>query len=629
MGFRFVVLDFETRSSSDLTKGVTPYVQNFEPICMAVKFGNSKTDIVFFDNIKPLCKTILNFSKRNYVVAHNVAFDFSVFQKITGCEDKAILRWIDTSTLSNFLGGPSGLYPCGLFWELGIKKSYGIDLIDTLSKPYKDYGTKRTPVVCEGVKTEDHVKNGFVEHEKLFQAMGKYCIQDVEVTYELFKKLYPYYEEFKSQKSHLNFVLNFLRNKRGLHFDMDKVEKYKDIYDALCDKYVKLLRKVTKNDTFKMHSPIQIKKFLKKHGHSIEKTRLNDLEVLKSKEPAVKNFLKLIKTRPTSAGKKFHTISKNNFNGVIFDSLRFYGAITGRYIASGTLQSLNMPRRFGKIGDLTKEEFLKKHKFDSFKILRGQIRECLIPHEGCEFVGGDFSAIELKLILACCGEKKKLEKIEGGWDAYKFLASKVFKKPMDNVTTNERYIAKRATLAFGYGLGVNTLINTLAGDFIHIDEKEAESLKNIYFSTFTNVYNFWNRIFSPFRSVKQGGTVKVEVPFSKKPLYFWGVEKSVDKGRYVYRCKSSYGGFKNIYSSMLCGLVVQSLAVGVFHNAERELYKKFKILVDLPVHDEFVCSVKKGAIDLDEFKQCIETPPKWLPFEKLSAEVWKGDYYSK
>ena len=625
----YIVIDFETRSSVDIKKGATPYVNACEPICLSIKPKQGKVQVFFFEEIKPICIKLLNFSKRNKLVAHNASFDFKVFQKVTNCEDIVLSRFIDTSILSSYCGGPVGLYPASIFWDLDNTKDFGKDLIQTLCIPV----SRKTPKTCRGYETKNMKReNGFIVDDKLFKLLGNYCMKDVQTTEELLKKLNFALPEFFKQKVYFNNALNYFRNKRGLSFDIEKVKLLKETFDNLTELYKKFIKKVTKNPDFNIDSPLQIKAFLKKHGFSVDTTQAHDLLEIKTDSKLINTFIKLVLTRPTKVGKKFHTILENEDNGVIKDSIFFHDSVTGRYQSREPLGALNMPRKLESSNvyeDIKNKSFFTKYKFDSYKIIRGQMRSCLIPHKGCEFIGGDFSAIELKLLLAEAGEFSKLEKLQKGFDFYKFMASKVFNKDLKDVTTKERYIAKRATLAFGYGMGLVLLIDTLRKDSIHLESKKALKLKDFYFESFPKVKNFWYKLFQPFTKIKSGEDVQVKVPFSGKTIYFRDVkiDRVGDFKQYSYRTRK--GGREGIYHSKVGGIVTQSLAVGVFHEAERRLYDRFKLLVDLPVHDEFVCSVKKGTVSLEEFKDCIETPPKWLPFKKVNSEVWKGDCYKK
>ena len=535
----YIVIDFETRSSFPLKKGATPYVALCEPMCMAVKPKDKRATVVYFQDIKPLAEKILTFSKKNYVVAHNASFDFKVFQKVTGCPDSAIENWIDTQTLSLFSGGSDSLEKCGKFWGLENSKINDGGLLDVLATPKH----KRTPKLCHGLEIKNlKVVNGFIEDEYLFHKLGEYCKGDTLATDELFLRLLPNYSEFVKKDIDKNFILNYLRNKKGIHFDLKKVEILKNTYEELWDKYQQIGRIITKNwvspkgKTFNINSHKHFTQYLSEKGYHIKTTQEKDLFQIKPKEEDIKDLIKLRISRPNVMGRRYETILNHNIDGVIYDSIFFYDAITGRYISRGTVQALNFPRSLKIDKDVFKlikeKKFFKTYTFDSYKHVIGLMRSCIIPHKGCEFLGGDFSAIELKLLLAAVGEYQKLKKVQAGWDVYKYFASKVFKKPENKITVEERYIAKRATLSFGYGTGVEKLIETLLEDKIVLSVKDAQDLKNAYFKTFPKIKLFWKKMFKPFLKARRIPHVEIEVPFCKKKLHFWNIENVKETDRW-------------------------------------------------------------------------------------------------
>ena len=642
----YMVLDFETRSTADINRGITHYLTGCEAICMGVKPFNGKSQVVFFKDIAPLAEKLKVFAQRNFIVCHNAVFDFAVFQKITKCEDSLLLRFIDTACLSSFSGFPTfesgyvSLYQASRFF--GVRqKAYGKHLIDTLSIPY----SKKTPALCEGIETKRYVQpNGYVEHPKLYEKMGKYCLDDVESTYDLFGKISKNVDLFHKLGLHRNYYLNFLRNRKGVAFDTHLAGVLKKQLERLGHIYSFYAKMVTGDDEFNVNSSQQVKKFLNKHNVYPKTTQSKDLLRVGSPDPKVKKLIKLRLTRPTGIAKKLDTIlSRCNRSNIVKDSMFFHGAFSGRYTSSGTLNLLNFPRNEGDLEevyeDIRTDVFFKKNMFNSFKLLKGQMRKCVWAHEECLFYGGDFSAIEFRLLMACSKSVNTLKKINAGWDAYVSMASFIYDKPEKGVTKQERYVAKRAVLAFGYGLGTNALIDMLAQDDIHIGHALALKAYTRYFDMFPRVKMFWEECFRPFKGVKKKELVEVKVPFSGKKLFFHGVQEKEDRNypNGSVSCYRSPMGLVPIYPSKVCALAVQSLAAGLFHFAERNLYEELGLISDIPIHDEFLCSVKKedikaGKISLNVFKDCISRVPEWLPksgFPEIKTEVWEGKRYLK
>ena len=100
------------------------------------------------------------------------------------------------------------------------------------------------------------------------------------------------------------------------------------------------------------------------------------------------------------------------------------------------------------------------------------------------------------------GERQTLKKIIQGGDFYVRMAKKVFNK--SEITKEERYIAKRAVLARGYGLGHSTLMSILSQDEIYISPQRARELLRFYDEVLPKVKSFWYEMFKPFKQAVKG-----------------------------------------------------------------------------------------------------------------------------
>ena len=332
----FITLDFETKSSVPIERGAELYIKEAEPLCFSFKDqGKDVTTLKDKNRIKTFCKSLIFYLRRgNHVVAHNAAFDFMMFQKLTRCPNDLYKNFIDTSLLSRVFSGPGRLEDCVHFWNLKNKKSYGKDLIEALSVPY----TKKSPKVVQGVTLKDHVRaDGFVKNERLFNLMVRYCEQDVEVTYELFKKLIPYFldNEYIIEKIRKSDYINFLRNREGIRFDLGLVDTLRETENKLGEVYQRRAKALTNNPDFNLNSSVQFMKYIKENGYKdVKSTRSSELNNLKNNLPKNSNLKQLIDlrlNRPSGKTKNFEKILEHSKECRIFNSVQFYGASTGRY----------------------------------------------------------------------------------------------------------------------------------------------------------------------------------------------------------------------------------------------------------------------------------------------------------
>lgn len=92
--------------------------------------------------------------------------------------------------------------------------------------------------------------------------------------------------------------------------------------------------------------------------------------------------------------------------------------------------------------------------YDVSKLTASTVRGCIIPTAGNKLVVADYSNVEGRGLAWLAGEEGALATFRAGTDIYKVLASSMFKVPYDEVTKDQRQIAKAAILGLGYGGGV-------------------------------------------------------------------------------------------------------------------------------------------------------------------------------
>ena len=111
-----------------------------------------------------------------------------------------------------------------------------------------------------------------------------------------------------------------------------------------------------------------------------------------------------------------------------------------------------------------------------------EIRRAFVPEPGCLFFSADYSQIELRVMAHLSGDKNMIEAFREGHDIHAATAAKIYKKPIGEVTRDERTKAKRANFGIIYGITVFGLAERLG-----ISRDEARRLIEGYFSTFPRV----------------------------------------------------------------------------------------------------------------------------------------------
>ena len=633
----FVVLDFETRSLVDLTvMGAYKYCKHpkTEPIILTYSVNGRDVKYAVKKNIKKTCLMLYEkyFSKGYTFVAHNVYFDYFLFTSITKKYPKKL---VCTALLSCVAGGPKSLNDSAIFFKSPVKKDVqGKALISVLSIPAKK--VKRSHLF--GVKLD---RSGlYVENKKLFKLFLEYAVRDTEACLYLYEKLNKFQKHIEEHKIDKNYKINAIRSKRGLLFDIDLVKKSIHVLAKFKKRLDKKVVELTKNENFNLNSSKQVLEFLNsfelaefENTQTAYLKRFYDLykKRLKKEFKPLLDFIKLKLDYPKSTTAKFNAIVEKTYKGLSYDNFTSFDTITGRFKGVG-INILNFKRSVGEekvkenIKNLKKGVFLKKEKGEACRQLEGSIRAFIKARPNKVFLGGDFSQIELRLLLLASGHRSEVEKLYKGFDYYVEYGKKAFKKK--EITDAERYIAKRAVLSLGYGMGHKALKGTFLNEGIDISTEFSEELVKTYRSLFYKVREYQYNLLSLFPNIV--------VPFTNRKLFYgypeykkvWNKFKESYEMTWTY--KANTGAEIAITPGMLAGHAIQSLARDVFCYKERELYKKGYNLV-IPFHDEFVAEEDVNFSLKTWEKDFKSSPPflKKLGFEYLDCSVWKGLRYYK
>ena len=114
-----------------------------------------------------------------------------------------------------------------------------------------------------------------------------------------------------------------------------------------------------------------------------------------------------------------------------------------------------------------------------------EVRKAFVPDDGCLFLSADYSQIELRIMAHLSGDKNMIEDFRSGYDIHAATAAKIYKKPIEEVTKDERRKAKTANFGIIYGISVFGLAERM-----NVDRREAKELIDNYFETYKGVYDY-------------------------------------------------------------------------------------------------------------------------------------------
>ncbi len=201
-----------------------------------------------------------------------------------------------------------------------------------------------------------------------------------------------------------------------------------------------------------------------------------------------------------------------------------------------------------------------------------EIRKAFIPEPGCLFFSADYSQIELRVMAHLSQDPNMIEVFREGKDLHAATAANIYKKPIEEVTRDERTKSKRANFGIIYGITVFGLAERL-----DIPRDEAKMLIDGYFQTFPEVHDYMEK--SKEIARKQG---YVTTLFGRRRYL-----PDINSANSVVR------GFaeRNAINAPIQGTAADIIKVAMIHIFQRFKAEGIKSKMILQVHDELNFSV--------------------------------------
>lgn len=114
-----------------------------------------------------------------------------------------------------------------------------------------------------------------------------------------------------------------------------------------------------------------------------------------------------------------------------------------------------------------------------------EIRRAFIADPGHLFLSADYSQIELRLVADFANDETMIEAFRNGDDIHAITASKIYHKPLAEVSADERRHAKTANFGILYGISAFGLSSRLG-----IPRSDAKELIDNYFATFPTIHKY-------------------------------------------------------------------------------------------------------------------------------------------
>ncbi len=198
--------------------------------------------------------------------------------------------------------------------------------------------------------------------------------------------------------------------------------------------------------------------------------------------------------------------------------------------------------------------------------------------DGHLFLSADYSQIELRIMAALSKDENLLEAFRNEQDVHATTASKIFKVPLDEVTSEMRRKAKTANFGIIYGISAFGL-----SDRLNISRTEAKELIDGYFENFFRVKEFMDE--------------SIQIARDKG-----FVETIRGRRRYLKDINSANAVVRGVAERNAINAPIQGSAADIIKlamiNIWNELKKQnLKAKMTLQVHDELNFDVPKEELD--------------------------------
>jgi DNA polymerase III epsilon subunit-like protein len=620
-----VFLDFESFWSTDHTMSkMSPieYVMSpkTEIISVAIKVGDYPTDVIFGEDKIRHALNKLDWSNK-MAIGHNMSgFDSMILKWRFGIQPA---MWGCTAAMARpKYAKTTGVSLKALAKEFGIGAKLELEATNTKGKYLKDFTPEELDAMSEYNKVDTELCAA------LFKRMVKGFLKDELVLIHLTTQMLVN-PQFVLDKGLLEAALSVERaNKHKALLDLAKLirEGQSDIEIEWSDeeavaefvrsemasapRFAKLLEscgvevpmKPSPTDPTKQ-VPALAKTdegFLKLQDHpnplvaSAARTRLSVKSTIL--EPRLEAFLRA----GAACGGKLPV------------PLKYCGAdTTGRW--SGEHHNMqNLPR----IGSKPKTS--------------DALRNSLKAPKGHKVVVADLSGIELRVnhFLWKVQSSMDLYKSDAEADLYRAFAAARYGITPEEVTKDQRQLAKVAQLGLGFGAGAATFrkVAKLMGG-LDLSDEDAEAVTTAWRATYHDIVQGWRRCHDALPDILQGtsklidpwGMCETELGAIRLPsgrrIYYPALRTEVDTNG---KKEWWYGEGRHkarIYAGKITENCVQALARDVIAGNAIDFWRATRFEPVLMVHDELVYVVPEtdaqGA--LDELQKIMRTPPKWWP----------------
>ena len=438
--------------------------------------------------------------------------------------------------------------------------------MDYLAEIYLRYQTIHYEELVGG-KGKNQIDIRFVDLDLLCN----YAAEDADITFQLKQILEKELQENGLENLFYEIEMPLLRvlsimERNGVRIDSEALRQSSEILTAELIVIEKEIHDMV-GFSFNVSSPAQVGEILfdrlklddkaKKTKTGQYSTQEDILEKIRSKHPIIGKILdfrglkKLLSTYIDALPQLI-----NPRTGKVHTSFNQTVAATGRLSSTNpNLQNIPIRDAQGK-----------------------EIRKAFIPDEGCVFLSADYSQIELRIMAHLSGDSNMLDAFNSGLDIHTATAAKIYKIPVEEVTSDMRRKAKTANFGIIYGISTFGLSERLT-----IPRAEAKELIDGYFATYPDVKRYMDE---SIQRAKENGYV--ETIFGRKRYL-----ADINSQNSVVR------GFaeRNAINAPIQGSAADIIKIAMVNIQKRLTAENLQTKMTMQVHDELNFTVPQAEIE--------------------------------
>jgi DNA polymerase bacteriophage-type len=633
-------IDFETRSTIDLAdRGLDIYANDSTTEVLCIAFGTEPYSVICGSHSEPNLKPLLDHvASGGKIQAWNAMFEYAIWNCVCvpkyGWPELKLEQCIDSMAIAAANNVPQSLGDAAIFMDASQQKdTRGRYLIQKLCKPTR--------------------KGGFENDPALLKELFDYCAQDVRAEMAIASVLRPL-----SPSEQDVWTLTQRINLRGVPVapnELQNAVKAVNQAQALLDNELLFLTGCRPSERAKLLDWL-----------NMNRADMADLtaETVSAKLAStnlnrdVKRALELRQEGSQTSVAKYAKMMEIQREGRIRNTLVYHGASTGRWASRGGLNLQNIARPTLEDGAI---ERAIPRVFDgglgSMSELSSLVRSAIKAPDGKTFIDVDFSSIENRVGVWLAGQNDKVEMFRKGLDEYKtFASTSLYRVPYDEVTKDQRQIAKSAVLGAMFGQGATGLVKYAEGMGVKLTEGQAKGAVDSYRSSYAKVKLLWasceiaaiDAIQNPGVGYAAGKLIKMKC--ARDALWM-----QLPSGRLICWQRPQVELLKNKWGGEKLGVTVHSqntytrqwtrnqlIGSSIFQSAVQGTARDFlaNAMMNLEIngyeiinsiHDEvlLLTGEQNAESTLEDVILIMTTPPKWAPDFPLAAEGWVGKRYRK